>query len=75
MLMQGVHQKSELIFTTNLSLFPQAGPAKMEAHSGDSVEGLASSLFFHSASQPVTMATTAAALWEQSGEGAATAVS
>lgn len=48
--MQGVHQKPELIFTIHLSLFPQPGPLQMEAHSGDSVEGLASSLFFHSAS-------------------------
>ena len=46
--MQGIHQKSEL-FTINPVLFPQPGPAQLEAHSGDSVEGLAS-LIFHSAS-------------------------
>lgn len=47
--MQSIHQKTELIFPIN-PLFPQPEPAQLEAHSGDSVEGLASSLFFHSAS-------------------------
>lgn len=71
--MQGIHQKSEL-FTINPVLFPQPGPVRLEAHSGDNVEGLAS-LIFHSASPASYHGYDYYCSVGAVGEGAATAVS